>query len=274
MSKMTLILDSKGLSSIISDFDLLFIDIWGVIHNGIKLNGDSVEVLNKLDEIKKEYILLTNAPRPNSKVISFLTNMGLDEKKCQKVYTSGEASINYLTTDWKNLKFFHIGPPRDFDLFKLFKKNKVEKIDNANFFLCTGLFDSQSENLEFYKKMLLPYIKKRMICTNPDLIVDRGKKREFCAGMIAKIFEDIGGRVDYFGKPYPLVYNQSTNTKNKKILCIGDNLNTDIKGANIQNYSSLFISGGIHKNENEGNLENLLKNYNVSADFSQTKLKW
>ena len=111
-----------------------------------------------------------------------------------------------------------------------------------------------------------------MICTNPDLIVDRGKKREFCAGMIAKIFEDIGGRVDYFGKPYPLVYNQSTNTKNKKILCIGDNLNTDIKGANIQNYSSLFISGGVHKNE--GNLENLLKKYNVSADFIQTKLKW
>jgi len=274
MSKMTLNLDNKGLSSIISDFDLLFIDIWGVIHNGIVLNSESVEVLNKLDEIKKEYILLTNAPRPNSKVISFLSNMGLDEKKCQKVYTSGQASLNYLKTDWKNLKFFHIGPPRDFDLFKLFEKNKVEKIDKANFFLCTGLFDNESENLEFYKKLLQPHLKIRMICTNPDLVVDRGEKREFCAGMIAKIFEDIGGQVDYFGKPYPLVYNLSMNTKNKKILCIGDNLNTDIKGANIQNYSSLFISSGIHKNENKGNLENLLNKYDVNVNFIQSKLKW
>ena len=274
MSKMTLNLDSKGLSSIISDFDLLFIDIWGVIHNGIKLNGDSVEVLNKLEEIKKEYILLTNAPRPNSKVISFLTNMGLDEKKCQKVYTSGEASINYLTTDWKNLKFFHIGPPRDYDLFENVKKNNVLNINDADYFLCTGLFDNCESDLNYYKNLLSNHISKKLICTNPDLIVDRGKKREFCAGMIAKIFEDIGGRVDYFGKPYPLVYNLSTNTKNKKILCIGDNLNTDIKGANIQNYSSLFISSGIHKNENKGNLENLLNKYDVNVNFIQSKLKW
>ena len=89
-----------------------------------------------------------------------------------------------------------------------------------------------------------------------------------------KIFEDIGGQVDYFGKPYPLVYNLSTNTKNKKILCIGDILNTDIKGANIQNYSSLFISSGIHKNENKGNLENLLNKYDVNVNFIQSKLKW
>ena len=273
MSEMTLNLDNKGLSSIVSDFDLLFIDIWGVIHNGIKIYKDSLDVLNKLDEANKEYILLTNAPRPNSTVVKFLLKMGLNEKKCKKVFTSGEASLNYLNSEWKNYKFYHIGPHRDFDLFKLFENNKVEKIEDADFLLCTGLFDDQ-DNLEFYKKLFETKTKIRMICTNPDLIVDRGKKREFCAGSVAKIFEDIGGNVDYFGKPYPLVYNQATNTKNKKILCIGDNLNTDIKGANIQKYSSLFISGGIHKHEIKGNLEEILKRYNVSTNFVQSKLKW
>ena len=113
-----------------------------------------------------------------------------------------------------------------------------------------------------------------MICTNPDLIVDRGEEREYCAGSIAKIFEELGGKVNYFGKPYPLVYTQSTRTNNKKILCIGDNLNTDIRGANMQNFSSLLISAGIHRDEINSNLNNLLKKYKVEVDYVQSNLKW
>ncbi len=77
---MTLNLDKKGLSSIVLDFNLFFIDIWGVVHNGINLYKDSIDVLNKLEEANKEYVLLTNAPRPNSTVINFLLKMGLDYK--------------------------------------------------------------------------------------------------------------------------------------------------------------------------------------------------
>ena len=114
-----------------------------------------------------------------------------------------------------------------------------------------------------------------MICTNPDLIVDRGKVREYCAGTVAKVFEKIGGKVEYFGKPYSNVYNLSTNIKNKEVLCIGDNLNTDIRGANLQNFSSLFISSGIHRNEfDKNNPEKLFNKYNVTADYFQSNLKW
>ncbi len=85
----------------------------------------------------------------------------------------------------------------------------------------------------------------------------------------------MGGFVDYFGKPYPLVYNQSININNKKILCIGDNLNTDIKGANMQNFNSLLILNGIHKKELiNSNINNLMKKYNVKIDYTQTVLKW
>ena len=211
---------------------------------------------------------------PTVQLLKFLKKMGLDNEKCKKVYTSGEAALNYLYNNCKDLRFFHIGPPRDFDLFKLFEKNKVENIEDSEFLLCTGLFDSHEVELDYYKKIFKNKISKKMICTNPDLIVDRGSEREFCAGSIAKIFEDLGGHVDYFGKPYPLVYNQSKVTKNKKILCVGDNSNTDIKGANIQNFNSLFISNGIHKNEIKNNLNNLLESYNVQVDYIQSKLKW
>ena len=114
-----------------------------------------------------------------------------------------------------------------------------------------------------------------MICTNPDLIVDRGNKSEYCAGTIAKIFEEEGGKVEYFGKPYPLVYKLSAEIKNKKILCIGDNLNTDIKGANLLNYDSLLISNGIHKNEiNEKGIKEISKQYETIVNYIQSDLKW
>ena len=124
---MTSNLDEKGLRSIVGEYDVFFIDIWGVLHNGLNLFHNSVEVLEKLEKNKKKYVLLTNAPRPNLTVIEYLKKMGLDEKKAQQVYTSGQAALDQLKT-MNSQSFFHIGPPRDFDLFKTFENKKVEKL--------------------------------------------------------------------------------------------------------------------------------------------------
>lgn len=275
ISNMTKNLDQSGLKSIVDSYDLFFIDIWGVVHNGIKLYDNSIEVLENLSNLNKEFILLTNAPRPSSTVVNFLKKMGLN-KFFENVFTSGEAALKYLIKDLKNKKFFHIGPStRDFDLFKSFEKNKVLNIKDADYLLCSGLFDDHSDNLNYYKSLFSEHISKKMICTNPDLIVDRGDKREYCAGSVAKIFEEIKGEVIYFGKPYPPVYNLSSETKNKKVLCIGDNLNTDIKGANIQNYDSLLITNGIHRYEiSKIKLNNVIEKYKAKVDYFQTDLKW
>ena len=273
--KMTINLDDKGFKTVAKEYDLFFIDIWGVLHNGISIFNNSLKVLNELENLKKEYVLLTNAPRPNFVVKRFLENMGLEKNISNKVYTSGEAALEYLALNYKKKKFFHIGPPRDFDLFKLFEKNEMQSPEEAEYFLCTGLFEKYEKNLDYYLKIFKSEIKKKMICTNPDLVVDRGEEREYCAGTIAKLFEKIGGQVEYFGKPYPKVYNQSTNTKNKKILCIGDNLNTDIKGANLQTFKSLFISSGIHRGEmDKEKPENLIRKYDVRVDYLQHYLQW
>ena len=104
---------------------------------------------------------------------------------------------------------------------------------------------------------------------------ERGDKKEFCAGSIAKIYENIGGEVEYFGKPYSKIYSLATDAKNKRVLCIGDNLNTDIRGANMQNFNSLIISSGIHRNEFKNlSSEALLNKYKVKFDYIQFKLKW
>ena len=220
-------------------------------------------------------VLLTNAPRPNKTVQNFLAKMGMDKVLRDHVFTSGEAALNYLKKSYLSKKFYHIGPPRDFDLFYLFEKNKCEDISDSEYLLCTGLFDNHNKDLKFYKDLLEKHITKKMICTNPDLIVDRGEVRELCAGSVAMVFEKMGGEVVYFGKPHPEVYNQSIDNKNKKILAIGDNLNTDIKGANLLNYDSLLIGNGIHRNEikNKG-IQDVSKEYEAIVNFIQSDLKW
>ena len=272
---MTKNLDEEGFSSVINSYDLFLVDLWGVVHNGIILHKEAVNVLTKILDYKKDFVLLTNAPVPKKKVELFLEKMGLEEKIRKKVFTSGEAALSFLKKNYLKDNFYHVGPPKDFDLFKDLKKNETKNIKESNYILCTGLFDEYDKDLSYYENLLEKYISKKMICTNPDLIVDRGDDREYCAGSVAMIFEKLGGKVIYFGKPHPEVYKQSIKINNKKIIAIGDNLRTDIKGAISLNYDSLFITNGIHKNEikNDG-IESVLKKYNVKSTYYQSKLKW
>ena len=272
---MTKNLDLNGLQSIADNYDLFYIDLWGVIHNGIKLNEKAIIALKELLKKDKDFVLLTNAPRPNKTVRNFLQKMGMEQELRDHVFTSGEAALNYLKKNFLSKKFYHIGPPRDFDLFNLFENNKCKDIKESEYLLCTGLFDDYDEDLIYYKNLFENHINKKMICTNPDLIVDRGNKRELCAGSVAIVFEKMGGEVVYFGKPHPEVYNQSIDNNNKKILSIGDNLNTDIKGANLLNYDSLLISNGIHRDEiKDKGIQQVSKEYETIINFIQSDLKW
>ena len=268
-------LDNKGLKSIVENYDIFYIDLWGVIHNGINLHENAIKALEEITKAKKKYVLLTNAPRQKKTVRIILEKMGMQKEISEKIYSSGEASLSYLQKNYSDNFFYHIGPTRDFDLFLDFKANKVSDIKESAYLLCTGLFEEQGEDLNYYKELFKEHITKKMICTNPDLIVDRGNKRELCAGSVALIFEKMGGEVIYFGKPFPEVYNQSIDNKEKKVLSIGDNLNTDIKGANLLNYDSLLISNGVHKDElkKEG-IDVVSKKYEVVVNFIQTELKW
>ena len=137
------------------------------------------------------------------------------------------------------------------------------------------MYDDKLNDLNFYRNLLSEHTKKKLICTNPDLTVHRGEKEEFCAGYIAKIFEELGGEVIYYGKPHKEIYEFCFNS-DEKVLAIGDNLRTDIRGANNLNKDCLFITNGVHRNEfnNQKDLENLLKKYDVYANFFQKELKW
>ena len=262
------------LSEVFDVYDTFVIDLWGVVHNGIKLNEKAIEAVAQLRQKSKKIVFLSNAPRPSAKVIDFLLNMKMDKKYLVNVMTSGEAAMHAINQNKFGKKFFHLGPPRDSSIFEKIKDNKTI-IDQCEFILCTGLFDEHENDLNFYRKFLDKHISKKLICTNPDLIVHKGDKEEFCAGYIAKIFEDLNGEVVYYGKPHKEIYRLCFK-ETEKVLAIGDNLRTDIRGANNMNKDCLFISDGVHRDEfkNKEELNKLLLKYKVSANFFQKELKW
>ena len=262
------------LSEVFHSYDTYVIDLWGVIHNGISLNSKAIEVVENLSENSKKIVFLSNAPRPSLKVVEFLRRLKMDNKFLSKVITSGEAAMHAINNHKFGKKFYHLGPPRDESIFEKVLENKTS-LERCDFIVCTGLFDDQGEDLNYYKELLMDYTSKKLICTNPDLIVHRGDAEELCAGSIAKTFELLGGEVVYYGKPYKEIYKMCFN-EGEKVLAVGDNLRTDIKGANNLNIDSLFVYNGVHKNEikTKEELPTLLKRYDVKANFFQKEFKW
>ena len=262
------------LSDIYKNYDTFVIDLWGVMHNGLILNSKAIEAIEHLKINSKKIVFLSNAPRPSSKVVDFLLKMKMDRKYLSNVMTSGEAAMHAINKNRFGKTFYHLGPPRDTSIFEKVKKNKTD-LEKCDFILCTGLFDSHSNDLDYYENFLKKHVTKKLICTNPDLTVHRGDVEELCAGSVAKVFEELGGEVVYFGKPHKEIYKMCFD-ENEKVLAIGDNLRTDIKGANNLNIDCIFISNGVHRDEykDTSELESLLKKYKVNANFFQKEFKW
>ena len=280
----------KGISEISDKFDVYFIDLWGVIHNGVQCYPAALKVLEKLKEQNKKIVLISNAPRPSSVVQIFLETIGLQGMYYDFLVTSGDITREYISANSSKKKFYHLGPARDIDLFKnlnvkLFNKEECDEI------ICTGLISDEEEKLEDYEVILDYFLDKKipLICANPDDVVARGKKIVFCAGALANHFKQKGGAVRYFGKPYLEIYsfalkkiNAHKDFKDRKanILVIGDNIKTDIKGANLSNLDSVLILNGIYKDffrdgvVDFNQLKDSVNLKNVTINYFQEELVW
>ena len=148
----------KGLGEIYHKYDAFFIDLWGVVHNGIRLYPGAIKVLENLNKLNKRFVLISNAPRPSKNVEKFLLNLKMDKIFVKTVFTSGEAALKSLKKNIYGEKFYHLGPTRDNDLFKGFEKNK-RSLEESDFILCTGFFEHKEDSLDFYKDLFKKNIK-------------------------------------------------------------------------------------------------------------------
>ena len=279
----------KKFKNISNMYDVYFIDLWGVIHNGINLFDNAITVLDELKKQQKKVVLISNAPRPSNTVKKFLKKLNFDLDLIDLLVTSGDITKNYIQKN-KKKTFYHLGPVKDKDLFEGIN-NISSNINETQEIICTGLVDKIGGNISDYENLFKSWIlkEKTFVCANPDEVVSRGNDIEFCAGALAKYYKKLGGTVLYFGKPYEDIYNFAKFNiekkigliiEKKRILAIGDNLKTDISGAQNFNIDSLLILNGIYKDffrDNNLNFDKLLKSNEMESlkiNKFQQELNW
>ncbi len=283
----------KQLKDISKNYNVLFCDIWGCIHNGKEAYQNALKALVEFKRNNGFVMLLTNAPRPKNAVKAHLSTFGISEKHFNDITTSGDSAQNSMLSGDVGTKVFHLGPKRDVSFFndippdrKLTNKINVVELRHAEGIVCTGLFDDRTETPENYKDLIKYSIQKnlKLLCVNPDIFVDVGDLRVWCAGGIAAAFSKAGGISIYCGKPHKEIYKlahkklEMHNIKSPKILCVGDGINTDILGGKNEMLDTLFVCGGLSKDEvglkNENTtldikkLENLFKKNKMYPTFS------
>ena len=272
----------EKLSDISDDYDIFLIDLWGVIHNGIRIFKNVKRVLKKLKEKNKSVFFITNAPRRSEVIQEQLRDFGIMSDLYNKVISSGELSWLHMKKNYRNKKCLMIGPPRDNHLIEGLDLDIVKQDSFVDIILNTGPWGDQ-DRLENYTALLqnLVSMKPIMICSNPDKIVVRGEKFMICAGLLAEFYEKIGGKVEYFGKPYEEIYKycfKFIDQKNPRVLVIGDSLENDIAGANNLKFESVLITDGIHREVNNNNnvdkqkLDALIKAKNIFPNYFMKEL--
>ena len=281
-----------GLSEIAPSYDALLCDVWGVLHNGLQLHQEALDALGQFRAGGGVVVLISNAPRPAEAVLGYMKQLGLENAVWDSVVTSGSTALATLRAHRYGHRCFHIGPQRDDPLFTTLQLERVPP-QEAQFILCSGLFDDETETPQSYDRLLKPLAARQIpfLCLNPDEVVRRGDQLLPCAGALATVYTQMGGAVVFFGKPHREIYDAAREEITKarghpvestRVLAIGDGLATDIAGGAAQGFDTLFILGGIAESHLQQNgqakeidaVRRYCTTHNVQPTALASKLRW
>jgi HAD superfamily hydrolase (TIGR01459 family) len=283
----------SGLSAVADQYDAIFCDIWGVIHNGRQHFPPAYEALKRFKTERGPVVLISNSPRPRDSLVAQLASLGIMEDGFSAVISSGDATREYLRKFAPTGPAWRIGDPREQSLYEGINIDLNGTPETAAFISCTSPYNDETDTAEQYRPQFEIAVERKlvMICANPDKVVQRGDKIIICAGSLADLYASMGGEVIMAGKPYAPIYDmcyaeldrQTGRDHDKsRILAIGDGLPTDVLGANGQGLDLLFIAAGIHALEatdDSGNLDPRLLKKLLDAETAQARyvaegLRW
>jgi HAD superfamily hydrolase (TIGR01459 family) len=249
---------TDNFSALAPGYDAVLSDVWGVLHNGIAAFPESGDALVRFRAQGGTVVLISNAPRPGDFVARMLDNMRVPREAYDDIVTSGDVTRDYVAGR-PGERILHIGPERDHGIFEGLDA-PIAPLESADYVICTGLFDDDTETPETYRP-LLEQIRARglfMVCANPDKVVERGDRLVYCAGAVADLYGEMGGEVLYAGKPYGPIYQlgrakiaaaRGREVTLPRLLAIGDSVRTDFRGAIDLGVDCLFVTAGIHAEE-------------------------
>jgi HAD superfamily hydrolase (TIGR01459 family) len=251
----------ESLRELVGGVDVVLSDIWGVVHNGLESFPEACEALHTYRSQGGTVILITNAPRPADSVQRQLRKLGVADETYDAIVSSGDLTRLYVA-DHPGRKVFWLGPERDSSIYRGLDA-VLAPLDEADYIVCTGLYDDETESAEDYRGMMLKARERKipLVCANPDIVVERGDRLIYCAGAIAELYRELGGEVIFYGKPHRPIYErammlagerQGHQIERRRVLAIGDSVRTDLAGARDFGIDCLFVTRGIHSEEFEG----------------------
>ncbi len=245
-------------------FDVFVLGVNGVIWDGKAPIEGAQEHLIELRKAKKKVILLSNGTqlKPQAEESQaqrgFIKGVHYDE-----IVTSGDLAYDNFSSDTRKLKFYQFGRANK-ALFADCPYQEVSSSEEADFIYIgepqifedgtwkdfLNLQPFEAELRRFYK-LGLP-----LICANPDLRSHEKPYEDAVVreGSVARFYEDLGGEVEYFGKPYPLIFDfalQNIDTPDNRIIMVGDTLETDILGAKSYGIKTALTMTGVAKENME-----------------------
>jgi HAD superfamily hydrolase (TIGR01459 family) len=234
--------------------DAWIVDIWGVMHNGVRAHRAAVEAARAFRAAGGTVVLLSNAPRPFQWVVPHMTALGVPADAYDAGVTSGDVTRDMLKA-WAGRRLLHIGPERDEPLRDGLDLALAPAAE-AEVVLCSGLYNDDAETPADYAEMLDALAARGvpMICANPDILVERGDRLIYCAGALAENYAAKGGEVSYAGKPHLPVYERTLaeiarlrgqRIEKTRVLAIGDGVETDLAGAHAAGLRSVFVASPI-----------------------------
>ena len=280
----------SGLADLADSYDVILSDVWGVIHNGRESFPQACGALARWRAERGPVILISNAPRPNGDVLPQLDGLHVPRDAWSAIVTSGDAT-RILLSGHAPGPAWRIGPDRDSPLYEGLGLDFADAA-TAAFVSVTGPYDDETETAEDYRERFVGAVARKLplICANPDIVVQRGDRLIPCGGALAQLYAAMGGEVIMAGKPHAPIYALSVGeaeailghpVDRARVLCIGDGIATDVKGANAQGLDVLFVASGIHGAETIGAagldakaVEDLLAQDGARATYAIADLSW
>lgn len=254
-------------------YDLALVDLWGCVHNGKQIYSAAESALVQFRKAGGCVVLVTNAPRTSTAVAERLQEMGLSAEAYDGIATSGDAAQEAMVMGAVGQRIWHLGPEKDESFFTDLPdwakdRPAIERVsfEDAEGIVCTGPFNELTDTPENYRGRFLSAKARglKLLCANPDIVVDYGDTRLYCAGALAQLYDEMGGESLYFGKPHPPIYDLARRVAADHgvqltadgTICIGDGLHTDILGGIGEGMETLFITGGLAASEFGPDVEN------------------
>ena len=258
---MTTLKFAERLRDLVGDVDVLLSDIWGVVHNGLVAFPEACEALQNFRAQGGTVILITNAPRPADSVRRQLRKLDVADETYDAIVSSGDLTRNFVAGH-PGERMFWVGPERDNSIYRDLDP-VLAPLEEADYIVCTGLFDDETESAENYRAMMQKARERnlKLVCANPDIVVERGDRLIYCAGAIAELYLELGGEVIFYGKPHRPIYERAMALAAERrgrevmpgrVLAIGDSVRTDLAGARGFGIDCLFVTRGIHADDFEG----------------------